>query len=438
MADLEITASWFASHEDEPSLRETFGSLSITAGPDRTPLTEVEDTIARTVRPHIFVPSSLVAEWLLANWWRLRWEGARSKTTSSWRRAHCMAAIGSGYAWPFLTIESDGEFVQLRTVAESAPDAAAVRYLQNATIDLPASEFEAGVDEFLDSVEARLAACVPSARTISELRAELTEERRRLSVARECKWQALAGMDPGDAAEDWLEEAKTFADDVGHAASEEVFAALPSVPRLDSARDAFLATKASSTTVDLRWTATASLREAAKGAELPWQRGVRSAQLVRKHYGIAPGPLDDDAFGSLVSAHLPLASSERRPDGGGIGGGFRNCITGGRTAVLAGNRRPESARFYLARVVGCALAADQDDHFLPVTSGATALQKFERAFAQELLCPWKDLVAFVEERGSDEEGLADAAEHFGVSEYLVSSTLVNRGKLERDRLPIRL
>lgn len=86
-------------------------------------------------------------------------------------------------------------------------------------------------------------------------------------------------------------------------------------------------------------------------------------------------------------------------------------------------------------MIGCAIASSEAEHFLPVTTSATALQKFERAFAQELLCPWDALDAFTDEHGMDEEGIAEAAEYFQVSEWLVLTTLVNRGKLPRHRLP---
>jgi hypothetical protein len=42
---------------------------------------------------------------------------------------------------------------------------------------------------------------------------------------------------------------------------------------------------------------------------------------------------------------------------------------------------------------------------------------------------------FTDDNGLDDEGIADAAEHFRVSEWLIQTALVNRGKLSRDRLP---
>jgi Zn-dependent peptidase ImmA (M78 family) len=99
------------------------------------------------------------------------------------------------------------------------------------------------------------------------------------------------------------------------------------------------------------------------------------------------------------------------------------------------SRRIETQRFYLARLIAAAHVLSQDQHLLPVTDASTALQKLERSFAQEFLCPWASLDAYTDEHGLDDETLIEAAEHFHVSEYLVRSTLVNRGKVSRSRLP---
>jgi Zn-dependent peptidase ImmA (M78 family) len=86
-------------------------------------------------------------------------------------------------------------------------------------------------------------------------------------------------------------------------------------------------------------------------------------------------------------------------------------------------------------MIGAALVLPKDQHMVPVTEASTALQKVERAFAQEFLCPWAALDAFTNERGVDDDALSDAADHFCVSEFVIRSTLVNRGKVSRYRLP---
>ena len=148
--DLE---SWLSPADGDDEVRATTGGLRVAVGD--LMVTEVDDTIARTVRPHVNVPLVYLAEWLIANWWRLRWEPGREAPTLGWREAHAMASIGKGYAWPNLQIFSDGEFVHLVMQAEQSPDVAAIRYLRSGSWDVPAFEFEAAVDRLADLVDDR-------------------------------------------------------------------------------------------------------------------------------------------------------------------------------------------------------------------------------------------------------------------------------------------
>jgi len=157
------------------------------------------------------------------------------------------------------------------------------------------------------------------------------------------------------------------------------------------------------------------------------------ARELRVKLGLESGPIPSKRLGQLCDVQLPLPKAVWT-GARSLRGGFRNGVTRGRTAVLVTSPREDSQRFYVARLAAAALSAASEQHVLPVSDAATALQKFERSFAQEFLCPWQDLDAFTEEAGTDDDGLADAAAHFGVSERLVVSTLVNRGKLPRSRL----
>lgn len=428
-----VISGWLAGGDEDPAAAATLSFFAIEAGPEDIPLTEVEDRLAKTVRPHIHVPASAVAEWLLVNWWRLRWESAPSESppSTSWRRAHSMAAIGGGYAWPVIELASDGEFVQLRSRAEPAPDVAAVRYLNDVTVNVPVGDFEAAVDAFVDQVEARLAACAPKERGIAELRAELAEERADPRMSRQARLQALAGIDPGDASEDWLVHADALVGEIGGEAAEEVMAVLPRLDgKLAAAEAAIEAIRTAATAVDLSGLGASSAHVSV--AELPWQRGARLARDLRQRLGIPAGPIDDVHLGDLLGVRLPLETTgnPQRP----LAGGFRNGMGDRRASLLVPNRRRESQRFYIGRVIACALVAPPSQSLLPVTTAYTALQKVERAFSQELLCPWSDLDPFTDEHGLDDEGVAEAAEHYGVSQQLVLTTLVNRGKLPRERL----
>jgi hypothetical protein len=307
-----------------------------------------------------------------------------------------------------------------------------VRYLRNVSIDVPVAHFEQAVEKFLDEVEARLVARVPDERELTELRAELREECAAPRRSTECRLQALAGLDPGSASDEWVRAVQALRDRAGGSAVEEILAAVPTIQGgLETADAAISAMQGSNTTVKLDW-ATARQTPTPVG-EIPWERGARLARDLRTQVGIPSGPVSNKSFEGLLEAQLPLPKSfwtgQRQ-----FLGGYRNGNASGRTAILVTKEREDSQRFYLARLVAAACASSPEQHVLPVSETYTAFQKFERSFAQEFLCPWRDLDAFTDEHGTDEDGVVEAAERFIVSERLVLSTLVNHGKIPRSRL----
>lgn len=427
VSELEFIVGGFIGGGDgDPASEATFAALRIEV--DGVPLTEVDDSIAKSVRPHIYVPLHPLARWLVLNWWRLRWEPRRTGPT--WREAHSLAAISGDYAWPALELSSDGDFIQLHLAAEPSADVAAIRYLRPGAFDIPAAAFERAVDSLLDQVDARLANCLPGEQDLRDLRAELTDERKDSSARADCRAQAIAGIDPGAATAEWLQAATRLRARAGEAATDEVMAILPET-RIDTVNSVVDAMSVSPAKIDLAWVGHAY--PAAPSSELPWQKGARIAGLLRGKLGIK-GKLPTQDLADLLTTQLPVALPTK-PAKGVLSGGFRNGVTKGKTAVLVPSQRLTSQRFFLSRLIGCASLWSEDQHLLPVTSAPTATQKFERSFAQEFLCPWIDLDAFTDEHGVDDDGIAEAAEHFEVSEHLVLSTLVNHKKLSRERLP---
>lgn len=421
---------WLSGDDGDAVRSVTLGALEVLVGPQSVPLTEVEDTIARTVRRHIHVAVYPLAEWLLINWWRLRWEPRR--TSFEWRQAHSMASISSDYAWPALEFSSDGALINLHTEAESAPDVAAIRYLRSVHVDIPAADFERAVERLIGVVLERLHVCGAREHNLDELWKELQDERSDPEQAALCKAQALAGLDPGEADEQWLRALAEVRKEAGTVATDEVLAVLPDLPNgFMTARETIDALRHAPTTVDLSWVGEET---ASPGPdELPWQRGERLAAEVRARLGLDSGPIDSDRLGELLHIHLPCddpGNIRKQP----LSGGYRNGIGPAKTRTFVPSRRPESQRFYLARLIGGALASSPDQRLLPVTHVYTAFQKYARAFAREFLCPWPALDAFTEENGLDDEGITEAAAYFQVSELLITSTLVNKGKLSRGAL----
>jgi hypothetical protein len=422
-------SEWLSSGIAPAQERETLASLQITAGLEGIPVTEVYDGLAKTVRTHINVPAYPLAHWLLVNWWKLRWQpGPDEELSPDWLLSHSLAAVGGDTAWPALTFASDGEFIQLRQVAERFADVSAIRYLQPVFLDIPAADFEAAVDALLETVLARLSLRLPEERELFELYDELREERGDSEQTALCRQQALAGLDPGSASQEWFSAVRAIEQQAGSDALDELLATSSS-GGVRSIDEAIAAMRASPLRIDLAWVNGMPQ----PGAGLPWERGAELARAVRQRAGIAPGPIDQVKLGALVGATLPLKVAAPLA-ARGLKGGYRNGARDGRTAILVPSHHPESQRFYLARLIGAAAMAGPAQHVLPVSSARTAFQKAERSFAQELLCPWQDLKEFLADLGTDDDAIAEAASHFRVSEKVIQTTLVNKHKLPRDQL----
>jgi hypothetical protein len=409
----------------------TFGALSIVAGEQHTVLTDVHDSLAQTTRPTIRVPAIRVAEWLILHWWRLRWESRPQRPPLDWRRAHSMAALGEGIAWPPLEIASDGEFVQLTLTAEPQADVAGIRYLRDVSgLEIPAAEFERGVDAFLDVVANRISTIAPRYGDLAALRDELDAERRDEATARGCRWQARAGFDSGDAPGDWTTKLERVAHEAGSVATEEMLAALGSAADAPTLERIVASLKRSSTTVDLA--GVSAIARSERGATKPWVRGAHAARTVRASLGLGRGPIGNDTLAQLLGVNLPISPESLANDA--VAGGFRAHDLLGRTHVAIRGARLTSQRFSLGRLIGLAADLPAQEQVLPLSDATTAVQKFGRSFAQEFLCPWAELDAATDEDGTDADAIGVIADRYGVSEMLVTTTLVNRGKLDRSQL----
>ena len=88
----------------------------------------------------------------------------------------------------------------------------------------------------------------------------------------------------------------------------------------------------------------------------------------------------------------------------------------------------------LVRILAVHLVTEEQDVLLPGTRSRTSRQKFQRAFAQEFLCPSDALLEHVTDDLPNSDDVFDASQYFGVSPMVVLTTLVNKGVLGRESL----
>ena len=108
----------------------------------------------------------------------------------------------------------------------------------------------------------------------------------------------------------------------------------------------------------------------------------------------------------------------------------------GRQTIGLQARWPNARRFELCRALGDTLWA-RHDRLGPLADTNTARQKFQRAFAQSLLCPFNELLDFLNTEHPDDDDITAAARYFHVGEAVVKTVLVNKGIIPRTRLPDR-
>ncbi len=428
MSTFSIDFRWLERSHGSPVERSTLAELTIMARGYLA--TEVDDVRARTVRPDIRVSAHTLAGWFAANWWRLRWEPERNSL--SWRLSHEMGTCGEGYLWPDLTFSSDGDNIFLHARASSPLSGEPIRYLNSFDVSVPATDFERGVDNFLDAVIGRLTSTVETDGLI-DLWEEVREERRDPEIAAWRKLEAMMGCDPDEAPGALMAALREEGQKYGMAAVEEIAA--------DSGQDVLRDIRnlcdgprkeAALMTVPDPGKLRTGLEDVRNDGLLPWERAGLAARLARETWSLGPGPVENHRLADLFSA--PRGFLEQGPGlVGPMNAGFRNG-TRDTLSVFIRTPIPSNRRFALLRLVADHLWGPPEDTLLPATRHSrTQRQKFQRAFAQEFLCPYSELMEYFGSGEATDDAMEDAARHFDVSPLVVKTVLVNKGEVDRNR-----
>jgi hypothetical protein len=423
----EITIEdWIAREHGDEIARATLGQLELRCG-DRF-LTLLEDRIARTNRTFANLSAYDLAVWLASNWWRLRWEPERKDL--DWLMSHSLAAIGRGYIWPNVTVLSDGEQIQIQTRPTSGKRWEPVRYLEYWDCTLTAAEFELAVDAFVDCVLARLANLKILGTELQLMWDELQIERRDPEVASVRRLEALLGLDAGAAPDALIDALSSNAQKQGRTAVDEVVAEFRSTASdvlelLDETLQSQGTRLDSSSVNDL-----SRLRDEWSVEGPPWKRAERAAKIAREIWNMDGRPVANAVLAGLVGADEPLITGRPATD---VPMAAAKWTTPERKTwdVILRSNWEGGKRFELCRLIGDGLIAPEGELLLPATRAKTSRQKFQRAFAQEFLCPFEALLERLGSRPPDDDEIESAARHFGVSPLLIRSTLANKDILPR-------
>lgn len=427
-APFTITCEWLPPIHGDNDEQATLAELAIdVAG---LCATEVVDSFAKTVRTSVWVSAFPLAEWFAANWWRLLWEPQND--TYSWRASHKIGNSGYGYSWPDLSFSSDWQTVLVQSKHTSRQDRDAIRYLNPFVRAIAVADFEQGVANFIEGTLARLSVIQKRQSDLAELWQEITEERHNPEVAQWRSLEASMGYDPDDAPAGLMaglqEQVKRYgASSIQELAAAAKDQALSHIAELrDTARKSGIIVRVPGC-VDLRQ----QLKTGDNPADPPWQRAARAAQLARETWNLGV-PVSTAQLVDLFGVSHKQFGEPGHPAHTALSAGFREGGHPEAFSVSWNSNRPASRRFTLARLIGDHIATPEQERLLPGTRAATHRQKFQRAFAQELLCPADALRDFLPAENPDDDDIAAAAGHFAVSPLTVQNTLVNKGVIDRE------
>ena len=379
---------------------------------------------------YLQAPPVQLAFWLTDNWWRLRWEPVVSERVyPDWRLAHELAAIGGGYIWPRLRIWSEDTRVGLACRSDPLSMNFALRYTKDALVFVSADQFEAAVDQFLEkAVDANSNDKVALNTQFSALK----DERNDQDIATWRRLEAKLGYDVDSASDHLIETLLKYVKTYGHSGVEEAIVAIQGEAAADTLGEEIDVAKRSRVVCDLH-EAVATAGNIRTGSSKPtWETAEEAAMAVRHGMGVQGRPLANPRLADLLN----ISKDDFRggeSEGTKLHYGLRlRKGDGGKNVVALCARWSQARRFELCRTLGDAIWSGSDA-LGPMTRTKTGRQKFQRAFAQSLLCPYDDLLTYMGTERPSEEDISAAAGHFNVSERVVQTVLVNKGIIGRQQ-----
>lgn len=423
MAGLQFSLTPEKLDEGEDCEKAAFGLLEIHA--DGRPYADGFHDGEYVCGP--YVSGYHLAEWLVWNWWRLRWEPGPPEEQSApleWHLSHGMANIGEGYLWPLITFSCDEFQCRITGKRTSASDPVPYQYRGAGRMDIPAIDFERGVDEFVGVALDRLSQARLTGTNLQNMWQEVTAERNDPVVARFRRIEALLGFDPDELPEEriagWIKDAEAL----GETPLREL--AVGAAGQMLSAQRIYESTEAAGFTMNPedafqlqpfnqpRW-----------GDTDAWRIGVSAAKALRAQAGLGDAPISNSRLAEL--AGMPVAAIES-------GDKCTRNISwvlqqeGGGARVALRSQWKTARRFDVARLMGDRLFAGvhsgSDELLAPATRSYSYRQKAQRAFAGQLLSPWETVEGML---GADYsvEHQEDIADYFDVSQWTIGTLITN-------------
>lgn len=433
---LKIECEWWGPSSVETDITQACrGAIGIRMGDHY--LTRLEDTWGNTIRNRMNVCAHTLGEWFAINWWRLRWEPetARSRGDVDWRMAHSMGSAGGGFCWPSLLFASDGEMIAVTSRPTEGNGMGPVRFLSDFHGNITARDFEREIDAFMTMVLSRLDSEGYPKSELAALWAEVVKERGDPKLTKWRRLEAICGYDPDEAPELVIEKLTADEHKLGTCALEEVAAqgrhetmeVLEAILKLakPSRRPHKGGFPCSPPVLKQKPRYTREMR--------PWERAKKLAHAARKEWQMDSAMVSNKQLSDCLQISAKAFADRSEKAAVAMPLALRDSEDG--ASFYFNSARETSRRFAATRLLGHWLEkAGKTERLIPATEAKTSGQQFQRAFAQEFLCPFDELMDRLPKGRRSADDIDDAAAHFGVSPLMVRTTLVNHGQVDRETL----
>ena len=413
-----FSASWPRSDDDVAEIFLRLGDSVIS---------RIADTQKGTIRDSFRASSTSLAFWLADNWWRLRWETIKDARFPSvdWRLRHELNSASGGALWPRAMIFSVGDRIAFAPSVGKSVVGGPQSYLDFAIKMVSADEYEQELDGLFNSV---LDHCANTAdgNALKTLLQQIDTERNDPELTAWRRLEACLGFDPDAAPDEVIDALVSLEDVAGEDGVEEAAHAQPGADAAQSLHSAIEAIRASELEVDLGLAKGLVGRWTAPSYASPWKMAEAAATKLRSIIGVPRGPLKQKIIEEIFKVRWEdlksaTATARKLPYGARI-----DNETKSRIALQ--NSDSSGRRFELVRQLGDAVW-QRNTSFGIVSRAKSDRQKFQRAFANSLLCPFDDLQRAIDVNNPTPKAMKSAAGKFGVHPSVVRIQLVYKGYL---------
>ena len=375
-------------------------------------------------------PPLPLAFWFVDNWWRIRCEPPPSQRDfpAEWRIAHHLPSVGAGYPWPNVSLWGEGSRCAVMVHADTHNFQRSLRFVAEPALEyVPSSTVENAIDSFISSVLQDVGSDCDG---LDQEYRDLDAERADPAVSRWRRLEALLGFDPDAAPERLVSDYETMTERFGTDGIEEAALAQQGVQSANALEDTLSA--AENSKVVLRTPSSiADIGLDLSPLHPPWRLAVGAARELRERLRVPPGPIRNPRLSEVLDINVGRLATQRSSPRA-IPYGLRLRSASGNVNKLAlRSRWSHSRRFELCRSLGDIIWSG-NDALGPLSTAKSGRQKFQRAFAQEFLCPFDDLRAYIPSDDPGDDDIHAAARHFHVSERLIQTTLVNHNVIDRE------